>query len=291
MKNTSLVRFVTKAALAASTVLFAMCANAAEPIKIALANWADTQAVVYTAKYVLETKLQQPVTLVTTDIGIQYQGIARGDLDLMLGAWLPVTHGAYYSRYKNEMEDLGVIYSGAKIGWAVPDYVPESELSSLADLNKPDVKTKLESKIQGIDPGAGEMVASEKTIKAYDLAGYNLIAASEAGMLAALSRAYQSKTWIVATVWSPHWLWQRWKMRYLKDPKGTLGGEEQIHGFASKKFAAKFPRADVFVRHFKLTLADVEAIELDGNTTNDWNAAAKKFVDAHPEKVQAWLQQ
>ncbi|SAL01437.1 substrate-binding region of ABC-type glycine betaine transport system [Caballeronia calidae] len=268
-----------------------MSANSAEPIKITLAHWADAQAVVYTAKYVLETKLQQPVNLVYADLGIEFQGIARGDVDLMLGAWLPVTHAAYYARFKNDMDDIGVIYTGAKIGWAVPDYVPESEVSSTPDLNKPEVKSKLNSSIQGIEPGAGEMEASEKALKEYNLAGYNLIRASEAGMLSAVTRAYDSKNWIVATVWSPHWLWQKYKMRYLKDPKGVLGGSEEIHGFASKQFAQKYPRANVFVRHFKLTLADVESIELDGNATNDWNAAAKKFVDTHPDKVQAWLAQ
>jgi glycine betaine/proline transport system substrate-binding protein len=135
------------------------------------------------------------------------------------------------------------------------------------------------------------MQASEKTIKAYDLNGYNLQSSSEAGMLAGVQRAYQSKQWVVATVWSPHWLFQKWQMRYLKDPKGTLGGEEQVHAFASKQFATRFPRADVFFKHFKLTLADVEAIEFQGNSTNDYATAAKKFVDAHPEKLKAWLQQ
>ncbi|MDR5836228.1 glycine betaine ABC transporter substrate-binding protein [Caballeronia sp. LZ034LL] len=291
MKKSTLVRFVLQAGIAVSTAAFALTASAADPLKISLANWADTQAVTYTAKYVLETKLNQPVTLIVADLGIQFQGVARGDVDLMLGAWLPVTHAAYYARFKDEMDDLGVIYTGAKIGWAVPDYVPESEVASIADLNKPEVKTKLNSTIQGIEPGAGEMVASEKALKEYDLAGYNLIRASEAGMLTAISRAYPAKNWIVATVWSPHWLWQKYKMRYLKDPKGVLGGDEQIRGFGSKQFATKYPRAYTFIKHYKLTLAEVEQIELDGNASNDWNAAAKKFVDAHPEKLKEWLQQ
>jgi glycine betaine/proline transport system substrate-binding protein len=266
-------------------------ALAAEPIKMAVTNWADVLAVANVAKYVLETKLQQPVTFVQADIGIQYQGVARGDLDIMVGGWLPVTHAAYYAKYKNDMDDVGIIYTGGKNGWAVPAYVPESELSSISDLNKPDVKSKLNGTIDGIEPGGGLMQASEKTIKAYDLNGYNLQSSSEAGMLAGVQRAYQSKQWVVATVWSPHWLFQKWQMRYLKDPKGTLGGEEQVHAFASKQFASKFPRADVFFKHFKLTLADVESIEFEGNTTNDYAAAAKKFVDAHPEKLSAWLQQ
>ncbi|CAN7342014.1 glycine betaine ABC transporter substrate-binding protein [Trinickia sp. LjRoot230] len=266
-------------------------AMAAEPVKVAVTNWADVLAVANVAKYVLENNLNQPVQFVQADIGIQYQGVARGDLDIMVGGWLPVTHATYYARYKNDMDDVGVIYTGGKNGWAVPAYVPESELSSITDLNKPEVKSKLNATIQGIEPGGGLMQASEKTVKAYNLAGYNLQASSEAGMLAAVSRAYQSNQWVVATVWSPHWLFQKWKMRYLKDPKGTLGGEEHIHAFASKQFATKFPRVNVFFKHFKLTLADVEAIEFDGNTSNDYAAAAKKFVNAHPEKLKAWLQQ
>lgn len=266
-------------------------ASAAEPIKLAITDWADVLATANVAKYVLETKLNQPVKFVNADIGIQFQGVARGDLDIMVGGWLPVTHAVYYAKYKNDLDDVGIIYTGGRNGWAVPAYVPESELSSIADLNKPEVKSKLDSTIQGIGPGSGLMQASEKTVQAYGLSGYNLQSSSEAGMLAAVSRAYQQKQWVVATVWSPHWLWQKWQMRYLKDPKGTLGGEEQIHAFASKQFAGKFPRADVFFKHFKLTLADVEAIEFDGNSTNDYAAAAKKFVDAHPDKVKAWLQQ
>jgi glycine betaine/proline transport system substrate-binding protein len=204
-------------------------AVAAEPIKMAVTNWADVLAVANVAKYALETSLKQPVQFVQADIGIQYQGVARGDLDIMVGGWLPVTHGMYYTKYKNDMEDVGVIYTGGRNGWAVPTYIPESELSSISDLNKPEVKSKLNATIQGIEPGGGLMQASEKTIKAYDLSGYKLQASSEAGMLAGVTRAYQAKQWVVATVWSPHWLFQKWQMRYLKDPKGTLGGEEQIH--------------------------------------------------------------
>ncbi|WP_321949019.1 glycine betaine ABC transporter substrate-binding protein [Paraburkholderia sp. J10-1] len=284
---------VTKVAL--STVLAISVgvgsAVAAEPIKMAVTDWADVLATANVAKYVLETKLNQPVKFVNADIGIQFQGVARGDLDIMVGGWLPVTHAVYYAKYKNDLDDVGVIYTGGRNGWAVPAYVPESQVSSISDLNKPEVKSKLDGTIQGIGPGAGLMQASQKSVEAYNLNGYNLQSSSEAGMLAAVSRAYQTKQWVVATVWSPHWLWQKWQMRYLKDPKGTLGGEEQIHAFASKQFATKFPRADVFFKHFKLTLADVEAIELEGNSTNDYASAAKKFVDAHPDKLKAWLQQ
>ncbi|MGZ2749031.1 glycine betaine ABC transporter substrate-binding protein [Burkholderia stagnalis] len=291
MKTHAFKSLVAKLAVSTIVAFGVGPAVSAEPLKIAVTNWADVLAVANVAKYALETSLKQPVQFVQADIGIQYQGVARGDLDIMVGGWLPVTHGTYYAKYKNDMDDVGVIYTGGKNGWAVPKYIPESALASIEDLNKPEVKSKLNGTVQGIEPGGGLMQASEKTLKAYDMNGYNLQASSEAGMLAGVSRAYQSKQWIVATVWSPHWLFQKWQMRYLKDPKGTLGGEEQIHAFASKQFATRFPRADVFFKHFKLTLADVEAIEFEGNSTNDYATAAKKFVDAHPEKLKAWLQQ
>ncbi|AUT64142.1 glycine betaine ABC transporter substrate-binding protein [Paraburkholderia terrae] len=291
MKINLFKSLVAKLTVSTVVAVSAGHAVAAEPIKMAVTNWADVLAVANVAKYALETSLKQPVQFVQADIGIQYQGVARGDLDIMVGGWLPVTHGAYYAKYKNDMEDVGVIYTGGKNGWAVPAYIPESQVATISDLEKPDVKSKLNGTIQGIEPGGGLMQASEKALKAYDLNGYNLQSSSEAGMLAGVSRAYQSKQWIVATVWSPHWLFQKWQMRYLKDPKGTLGGEEQVHAFASKQFATKFPRADVFFKHFKLSLADVEAIEFEGNSTNDYATAAKKFVDAHPEKLKAWLQQ
>lgn len=290
MGNTLRKSLTKKLMVVALGTSFATAA-AAEPVKMAVTNWADVLAVANVAKYVMETKLNQPVQFVQAAIGIQYQGVARGDLDIMVGGWLPVTHADYYARYKNDMDDVGIIYKGGKNGWAVPAYIPESELSSIADLSKPNVKSKLNGIVQGIEPGGGLMRASEKTLQAYNLPDYKLQASSEAGMLSSVARAHQSKQWIVATVWSPHWMFQKWKMRYLKDSKGTLGGEEQVHAFASKQFASKFPRAAVLMKRLKLTLADVESIEMEGNTTNDYATAAKKFVDAHPEKLKAWLQQ
>ena len=268
-------------------------AISAEPVKLGYINWADTMALNHVAKYVLETKLQQPVQFVSTDIGIQYGALARGDLDVMLSGWLPTSHGGYYAKHKANLDDIGIIYRGGKNGLAVPTYVPESEVSSIEDLAKPDVKAKLNATITGIEPGGGLMQAADRTLTTYGLntAGYRLQPSSEAGMLASVKRAYANKQYVVATVWSPHWLFQKWPMRYLADPKGVMGGEEQIHAFGSKQFATKFPKAYAFVKNFKLDIKDVEAIELEGQSTNNYEAAAKKFVDSHPDKLKAWLGQ
>ena len=60
----------------------------------------------------IESELNQPVERVMADIGIQYQSVARGDLDLMLMAWLPGTHRDYWGKVRNQVLDLGPMYSG-----------------------------------------------------------------------------------------------------------------------------------------------------------------------------------
>src|SRR3546814_9976691 len=93
---------------AASTVVAlgvgATPAFAAEPVKIAITNWADVLATANLAKYVLETELNQPVKFVQANIGVQYQGVARGDLDIMVGGWLPVTHRS--EEHTSELQSL-----------------------------------------------------------------------------------------------------------------------------------------------------------------------------------------
>ncbi|WP_438391929.1 glycine betaine ABC transporter substrate-binding protein [Caballeronia sp. DA-9] len=287
----NLIRIIGKLGIVMTLSAISLSGGAAEPLKIGTPSWIDDLTLTNVAKYVLETKLNQPVEIVQADIGIVFQGVARGDLDVFLGAWLPLTHGTYVSKYKNDLVDAGIVFSGAQNGWVVPSYIPENELSSISDLNKPEVKSKLNATIQGIEPGSGIMQASEKALKDYNLVGYNLQSSSEAGALATITRAEQTKSWTVITFWTPHWIWKKLDMRFLKDPKGSLGGQEQAHIMESKQLATKFPRANVFLQHFKLSLADIAAVEEEGSQTKDFATAAKHFVDAHPEKVKAWLQQ
>lgn len=141
-----------------------------------------------------------------------------------------------------KVRDLGVIYDGARIGWVVPSYVPKDKLDSRSDLKKSGVADKLNHKIQGISAGAGEMERSKDALNSYGLRHYNLISASGSAMTAALAPAIQRKQWIVVTGWSPHWMWGRFHLRYLKDPKNALGTSEHVDAIASKSFYAQAPK-------------------------------------------------
>jgi glycine betaine/proline transport system substrate-binding protein len=257
-------------------------------IRIGWTAWSDAEAVTNIAREILEKRLGYKVELVMTDIGLQYAGVARGNLDVMLMAWLPNTQKAYWDKVSNDVVDLAVLYDNARLGWAVPTYVPQSELGSIADLNKPEIRQKLHGQIQGIDPGAGLMRLSEKALVDYHLSGYTLQSASDAGMIVALDRAIKRKEWIVVTTWSPHWMFARYPVRYLEDPKGSLGGAEAIHAVARKGFEADFPKAAGFLKSFKFTIPDLEALMLRAKDSS-YHAEAVAYIQSHPQVVEGWV--
>ena len=202
-----------------------------DDLRLGWSPWADAEVVSLMAEQLIETHYGVPVERVMADIGIQYQSVARGDLDLMLMAWLPGTHRDYWERVRDQVLDLGPMYSG-KLGWVVPDYVPANELNSISDLRDPTLAKRFGNRVQGIDPGSGLNQASEQALKSYRLADIELISASSAAMTAVLAQAIREQRWVVVTSWTPHWMFARYQLRFLEDPQGVFGGTERIHAVA-----------------------------------------------------------
>ena len=142
-------------------------ANAADKptLKIGYVNgWDDSVAATHVAGEILQSKLGYTVELKAVEPAIMWQGVARGDLDATLSAWLPATHGEYFEKLKDKVEVLGTNYAGAKIGLIVPDYVQAKTIADLQTYAK-----DFDGKITGIDAGAGVMRRAEEAIKAYAL--------------------------------------------------------------------------------------------------------------------------
>ncbi len=258
-------------------------------IRIGWTAWADAEFVTKLARRLLHNRLGYHVDLVMSDIGIQYQGVANGDLDVMLMAWLPTTHRNYWKKVSDKVMDLGPLYINARLGWVVPDYVPAKALNSLADLKKPAVRKRLNDRIYGIDPGSGLMQASQNAIDGYGLTGYDLVASSGAGMTAALKRAIRGHRWVVATAWSPHWMFQKWHLRYLKDPKHLLGGREQIHAVARRGFYNHFdPRVTGFLTRMYIPMPELEQAMLQARD-DGVKQAVTTYIKEHPQRVDYWI--
>jgi glycine betaine/proline transport system substrate-binding protein len=266
----------------------ATMAQDAKPVKIGWSAWSDAEFVTKLAAKLIKDELGTEVELVQSDVAPLYQGVSRGDLDAMMMAWLPQTHADYYDKVKDKVETLGTVYDGAKLGWVVPAYIPESEVASIEDLKKPDVQKKLSGIVQGIDPGAGLTRLSEKAVKDYGLDDYKLQISSEAGMLTTVDRAMRSEKWFVATSWSPHWMFGKYKLRYLTDPKKSLGEAEHVDVLARKDFKTENPKVAGFLSRMKLPIADLEAGMFTAQETS-YDEAVAKYIKDHPDQVKAWV--
>lgn len=259
-----------------------------EALRIGWTAWADAEIVTHLAARVLEEHLGQPVERAMADIGIQYQGLLTGDLDVMLMAWLPVTHAPYWDRMAPAVVNLGPLYTRARLGWAVPAHVPEEKLRSMEDLRDPEVRRRLGGRIQGIDPGSGLMQVSEEALEAYELDGYELVGASGAAMTAALDRAIRRGEWIVVTAWNPHWMFARWDLRYLEDPRGVLGGRERIHALVRRGLYQDRPEVIEVLTRMYLPLEELEAALLHA-TREGVPAAVDRYMAEHPERIRYWV--
>ncbi|MET0610014.1 glycine betaine ABC transporter substrate-binding protein [Pseudomonas caspiana] len=246
-------------------------------------GWSDSVATTNVAAVVIKQKLGYDVKLQAVAAGIMWQGVATGKLDMMLSAWLPVTHGEYLAKNKDNVVNYGSNFKDAKIGLIVPEYV---KANSIEDL-KTDASFK--KKIVGIDAGSGVMIKTDQAIKDYGLDGYKLQASSGAGMIAELTRAENKKESIAVTGWVPHWMFAKWKLKFLEDPKGVYGAAETVDSVGSKELATKAPEVAEFLKKFqwksKDEIGEVMLAIQDGAKPE---AAAEAWVAKNPDRVKEW---
>ncbi|NOU60154.1 glycine betaine ABC transporter substrate-binding protein [Marinifilum caeruleilacunae] len=155
-----------------------------------------------------------------------FDKLRYGELDMLTSAWLPFSDGKYKAELEKDVSilELGLFYEPYSI-WAVPDYVPEEEVSEIADLHKKNVAEKMRPAIQGVCPGAGISRSSVKIMNLYGLSktGYRFFTGTEECCYTAMERAFANKEWVVVPLWKPNFLQHLYNIRELKDPKGLLG--------------------------------------------------------------------
>ena len=246
-------------------------------------GWSDSVATTHVAAEVIREKLGYDVKLQAVATGIMWQGVATGKLDAMLSAWLPVTHGEYWAKNKDKVVDYGPNFKDAKIGLIVPEYV---KAKSIEDLK---TDTTFKNKIVGIDAGSGVMLKTDEAIKAYGL-DYKLQASSGAAMIAELTRAEDKQESIAVTGWVPHWMFAKWKLRFLDDPKGIYGAAETVNSIGSKGLEKKAPEVAAFLKKFQWASKDeIGEVMLAIQEGAKPDAAAKDWVAKHPERVAEWI--
>lgn len=152
------------------------------------------------------------------------------------------------------------------------------------------VGKQVDYQIIGIDPGAGLMKATAAAIEEYELKDWNLVEGSGAAMTAALKKAYDKQEPIIVTAWDPHWIFSKFDLKYLDDPKGVYGEEESIHTIARLGLAKDHPSAYKILDQFQWTLDDVGKVMVDIIDGKDPDDAAKAWVEENSDLAAKWTE-
>ena len=259
-------------------------ASEKKTVKLGYVNWSEGIAMTNLAAAVLEDEMGYKVELTMADVAPVFTSVASGNTDAFMDVWLPVTHEDYMKEYGDKLDDLGVSYENALIGLAVPSYV---SINSIEELNAN--KDQFGGEIIGIDSGAGIMKATDKAIADYGL-DYKVLPGSGPTMPAALKKAIDANKPIVVTGWKPHWMFARWDLKVLEDPKGVYGAAENIHIVARKDLSKDMPEVVDFLKNFKMSeqeLGDLMgAIEDKGGEPLD---VAREWAKEHQDLIKGWI--
>lgn len=278
-KEDEVVEGIEAASPAAGTSEFS------EPVKIGYVLWDGEIASTNVIQQVLKQAGYEDVEITAVDVGPLYQGLASGQFDFTTTAWLPHTQQNYWKAYGDQIDSVQTNLEGCKIGLVVPAYVT---IDSIEELNSE--KEKFNGRIIGIDPGSGTMQISESAISEYGLE-MELVPGSGAAMTTSLKKAIDSKEWAVVTLWSPHWAFNRWDLKYLSDPKGVFGEADHVETLAKLGLKEEKPNLYGILTRFKWTHDDIQTVMMDIENGMTPEAAAAKWVKNNPEKVNEWIGQ
>lgn len=147
------------------------------------------------------------------------------------------------------------------------------------------------SEIVGIEPGSGTMNIAQETIDAYNL-DMELIPSSEPAMITELMSAIEAEEPIVVTLWQPHWIFSEYDLKFLEDPKGTMGGSENIHTMVRHGLEDDHPSAYQLLDNFYWEVDDMNAVMamFGQDDSVEPRDAAKEWIADNRDKVDAWME-
>ena len=253
-------------------------------VKIGMVTWTEDIVITNVAKQMLE-KEGYTVEVTSLEVAPLFVGLSKGDLDIYLDGWLPTTQKNYWDQYGDKLDKIpGSWYTGnAKVGIVVPKYVT---INSIEEMGKE--KDKFSGELIGIDPGANATKTINKMIAEYGF-GIKQVNGSEAAMMAAMDKAYRANKWVAIFGWSPHWMWAKYDLKYLEDPKKYFGESEEIVMLANKDFNKKMPAVVEMLKKIKMDDKQVGTIESMMNDGMQAPEAAKKWMDENKSVVDGWM--
>lgn len=275
-------------------------------VNVALNAWVGYTANAAVYSYVAKNKLG--CTVVQKDISeqISWQGFASGEVDVIIENW---GHDDLAKQYITEQAvavDAGPTGNSGKIGWYVPPWMAEKypDITESANLNKYASLFKTSEsggKGQLLDGDPAFVTNDEALVKNLGLDYKVVFSGSEAALIQSFRTAEKNKTPLLGYFYDPQWFLAEVPLVKVNLPKWTEGCDAdpekvacdypdyKLNKIISKKFADSGSPAAKLAKSFTWTNEDQNSVATDIQAGTAPEAAAQKWVEAHPQAVEAWL--
>ena len=277
------------------------------PVNLAMNDWVGYTADAAVVTYVLKNDLKCRVNQKALAEQLAWQGLPTGQIDVIIENWGHADLTAKYITQQKTAIDAGPTGNLGQIGW----YVTPSTLKMFPDITNWENLNKYASKFATSESGGqGQLLDGDPSFVTNDAAlvknlklNYKVVyAGSEAALIQAFRTGEQNKTPVLGYFYSPQWFLAEVPLTKISLPKYTDGCDKDIQKVAcdypnytlnkimSSKLANSGSPAAALIKNFNWTNDDqnlvAKYITADKMTPE---AAAKKWVDANPAKVNAWL--
>ncbi len=263
--------------------------NPAETIVFGTPNWPGVTVKTHVVKNILESNGYDVEIMSIADPGLIYTAMAeRGDVDVLLGGWLPATQKPYWDKYGDKLELVNINVNETWLGLGVPGYVYDAGIHSIPDLKGN--AEKFDGRIVTLEAGNGMTIAAEKSIEAYGLDGFEVQISSTPAMLAEVQRAEGRGDWIVFCAWEPHYMMLDYDIKKLEDPQAFFGNNDDVvYTVTRKDFKDDFPWVYEFLKNFQVS-PDVQSVWIgDFSANDDPDDVAKEWIQNNPDLVESWM--
>ena len=274
---------------------------------MAMNAWVGYTASASVVSYVAKNELGCTVNQKDLNEQVAWQGFESGEIDVIIENWGHADLKKKYIDTAKVAEIAGKNGNVGQIGWFVPPWMVQkypdildwNNLNSYAD----QFKTS-ESGSQGqLLDGDPSFVTNDEALVTNLKLNYKVVyAGSEAALIQSFRDAEQNKKWVIGYFYSPQWFLSEVPLKKVALPPYTEGCDAdaakiacdypdyKLNKIMSAKFAGSGSPAATLIKNFTWTNDDQN--EVAKYITADKMApeeAAKKWVDANPDKVNGWL--
>ena len=276
-------------------------------VNIAVNPWVGYEADYAVVSYLLHAKLGCTVVAKTLTEQVSWQGFASGQVDAVLENWGHPELVKTYITEQKVAEDFGQTGNKGIIGWYVPKWMADQypDITDSKNLNKyASLFKTAESGDKGqlLDGDPSYVTVDAALVKNLNLNYKVVVGGSEATLIKSLETATTQKKPLLFYFYEPQWALANLKVARVALPAYTDGCDADpktvacdyppydLNKVVSVKFANSGSPAVNFIKNFSWTNDDQNQVaEYIANESMKDDAAAKKWVDANPDKWAAWL--